>query len=275
MRIGSKQEPQPRLRRRGGLSGSGGSAIVRVMLAPRQLPRRWCRTSLARPAAIGSPRSMFVGSRWVSCEDWPSADRGTVRPPAIPNYVRLSVSDLALREACGRAGSCAKEVIDFERAMGDPDRPDRLLPAYDSGDQLHPNDAGYRAMAAADDLRLFALTQTSSPTTSDRPFRILDPRVDGCCRAGTCACRERSWKPGQMVRWQTLFREPMGHHASRQHHVDVRGTPQPSRGSRRPLRCRTIGRALSCGRRTIACTRGRHSASRARAPRSRPATRSV
>jgi lysophospholipase L1-like esterase len=40
--------------------------------------------------------------------------------------------------------------------MGDPDRPDRLLPAYDSGDHLHPNDAGYRAMAAAVDLRPFA-----------------------------------------------------------------------------------------------------------------------
>jgi lysophospholipase L1-like esterase len=33
--------------------------------------------------------------------------------------------------------------------------PDRLLPAFDSGDHLHPNDAGYKAMAASIDLRLF------------------------------------------------------------------------------------------------------------------------
>jgi lysophospholipase L1-like esterase len=38
-------------------------------------------------------------------------------------------------------------VIDFDRAMRNPARPDRLLPAYDSGDGLHPSVAGYRAMA--------------------------------------------------------------------------------------------------------------------------------
>jgi lysophospholipase L1-like esterase len=38
-------------------------------------------------------------------------------------------------------------VIDFDRAVGDPADPHRLLPAYDSGDHLHPNDAGYEAMA--------------------------------------------------------------------------------------------------------------------------------
>ena len=47
-------------------------------------------------------------------------------------------------------------VIDFEQALRDPARPDRLRPAFDSGDHLHPNDAGYAAMAAAVDLRLFA-----------------------------------------------------------------------------------------------------------------------
>jgi lysophospholipase L1-like esterase len=30
-----------------------------------------------------------------------------------------------------------------------------LLPAYDSGDHMHPNDAGYQAMAEAIDLSLF------------------------------------------------------------------------------------------------------------------------
>ncbi|WP_433273532.1 SGNH/GDSL hydrolase family protein [Actinosynnema sp. CS-041913] len=43
-------------------------------------------------------------------------------------------------------------VADFDRATADPADPDALLPAYDSGDRLHPSDAGYRAMAEAVDL---------------------------------------------------------------------------------------------------------------------------
>jgi lysophospholipase L1-like esterase len=39
--------------------------------------------------------------------------------------------------------------------LRDPSHPARILPAYDSGDHGHPNDAGYRAMADAIDLSLF------------------------------------------------------------------------------------------------------------------------
>ncbi|MFC7529488.1 SGNH/GDSL hydrolase family protein [Actinoplanes sp. GCM10030250] len=46
-------------------------------------------------------------------------------------------------------------VIDFDRAVQDPADPLRLNPAYDSGDHLHPNDAGMAAMAAAVPLKLF------------------------------------------------------------------------------------------------------------------------
>ena len=42
-------------------------------------------------------------------------------------------------------------VIDFDAAVRDPSDPTRLLPAFD-GDHLHPNDAGYQAMANAVDL---------------------------------------------------------------------------------------------------------------------------
>ncbi|MET9801383.1 SGNH/GDSL hydrolase family protein [Streptomyces sp. NPDC006368] len=51
-----------------------------------------------------------------------------------------------------RAGGVFDEVVDFDRALRDPYAPDRLLPAYDSGDGLHPNDAGYRRMARSLDL---------------------------------------------------------------------------------------------------------------------------
>jgi lysophospholipase L1-like esterase len=40
-------------------------------------------------------------------------------------------------------------VFDFDKATRDPQDPTRLLPAYDSGDHLHPSDAAYPAMANA------------------------------------------------------------------------------------------------------------------------------
>lgn len=46
-------------------------------------------------------------------------------------------------------------VIDFDRVTRDPSHPARLLPAYDSGDHLHPNDLGYQAMGTAVPLELF------------------------------------------------------------------------------------------------------------------------
>jgi lysophospholipase L1-like esterase len=54
-----------------------------------------------------------------------------------------------------RTSGAFDAVIDFEQVMRDPARPDHLNPAFDSGDHTHPNDAGYKAMAAAIDLRLF------------------------------------------------------------------------------------------------------------------------
>src|SRR5579862_6740869 len=46
-------------------------------------------------------------------------------------------------------------VIDFEAVTRDPAHPESFLPAYDSGDHLHPSDAGYRAMGESIDLSLF------------------------------------------------------------------------------------------------------------------------
>jgi lysophospholipase L1-like esterase len=46
-------------------------------------------------------------------------------------------------------------VIDFEAALRDPGHPTRMLPRWDSGDHLHPNDLGYRHMADSIDLALF------------------------------------------------------------------------------------------------------------------------
>jgi lysophospholipase L1-like esterase len=48
-------------------------------------------------------------------------------------------------------------VVDFEAAVRDPDHPDTFLPADDPGDHLHPNDAGYKVMGDAIDLKLFTV----------------------------------------------------------------------------------------------------------------------
>jgi hypothetical protein len=59
------------------------------------------------------------------------------------------------REPLIRTSGAFDAVIDFEKVVRDPADPSRMLPAYDVGDHLHPNDAGYRAMAESIDLRLF------------------------------------------------------------------------------------------------------------------------
>jgi lysophospholipase L1-like esterase len=69
------------------------------------------------------------------------SDKGEVEREAINAFIRTS------KEFDG--------VIDFDAAVRDQANPLRFDPTYDSGDHLHPNDAGYAAMAAAVDLRLF------------------------------------------------------------------------------------------------------------------------
>ena len=46
------------------------------------------------------------------------------------------------------------DVIDFAAATADPNDPQVFNPAFDSGDHLHPNDAGYEATANAVDLAM-------------------------------------------------------------------------------------------------------------------------
>ncbi|MDI9239065.1 SGNH/GDSL hydrolase family protein [Lysobacter sp. LF1] len=65
-----------------------------------------------------------------------------------------------------RDGGEFDAVVDFDAITRDPARPPRFLPDYDSGDHLHPGDAGYRAMAQAIDLDALlgdAAASSSSP----------------------------------------------------------------------------------------------------------------
>lgn len=47
-------------------------------------------------------------------------------------------------------------VVDFDKITRDPQNPNRFNPQFDSGDHLHPSDAGYKAMGDGIDLQLFA-----------------------------------------------------------------------------------------------------------------------
>ncbi|HET6552807.1 MAG TPA: SGNH/GDSL hydrolase family protein [Dyella sp.] len=71
---------------------------------------------------------------------------GTLTPAGLPNEresLRLNVNQWirTQREADG--------VVDFDAAVRDPAKLQNLRTAYDSGDHVHPSDAGYAAMAQA------------------------------------------------------------------------------------------------------------------------------
>ncbi|RYG81142.1 SGNH/GDSL hydrolase family protein, partial [bacterium] len=81
---------------------------------------------------------------------------GTLTPfEGVPTY---DAAGERLRQQVNqwiREGGEFDAVIDFDATLRDPSRPSRLLPRFDSGDHIHPNDAGNEAMAAAIDLDLF------------------------------------------------------------------------------------------------------------------------
>jgi len=83
----------------------------------------------------------------------------TITPFARSDYYHPGPANEADRQAINawiRAPGHFDEIIDFDKVVRDPGHPDQLLPAFDSGDHLHPNPAGYRAMADAIPLKLFS-----------------------------------------------------------------------------------------------------------------------
>ena len=69
----------------------------------------------------------FRGSDYYHPSDQTEADRN-----ALNQWIRTS--------------GVFDSVIDFDKAMRDPSRPDYLDPAVDCGDHLHPNPTGYMRM---------------------------------------------------------------------------------------------------------------------------------
>jgi lysophospholipase L1-like esterase len=83
----------------------------------------------------------------------------TITPYAGSSYYhpgRLSEADRQEVNRWIRNPGHFDAVIDFDNVVRDPAHPDQLMPAYDSGDHLHPSPAGYKAMGSAIPMALFA-----------------------------------------------------------------------------------------------------------------------
>jgi lysophospholipase L1-like esterase len=84
--------------------------------------------------AIGCTLTPYAGAAYYS-------DRGEEIRTAYNQWIRT-----------GRAFDA---VADFDKATQDPANPKQIRPAYNISDHLHPNDAGYKAMADSVDLSIF------------------------------------------------------------------------------------------------------------------------
>jgi len=75
-----------------------------------------------------------------------------------PNVGYFSPDKEAKRQAVNnwiRTSKAFDAIVDFAAVIADPAHPAAIAPVVDSGDHLHPNDAGYKAMADAIELKLF------------------------------------------------------------------------------------------------------------------------
>ncbi len=75
----------------------------------------------------------------------------------------------ATRQAFNRWLRTSREydgVFDFEAAIRDPAQPTKVLQKYSSADNLHPNDAGYEALANAVDLSVFSAAPQRTGATA-------------------------------------------------------------------------------------------------------------
>jgi lysophospholipase L1-like esterase len=85
---------------------------------------------------IGATLTPYEGAAYYS-------DSGEVIRGAVNQWIRTS--------------NTLDGFIDFDKVTQDPQHPGQLLPAYNIRDHLHPNDAGYKAMAESIDLSLFGV----------------------------------------------------------------------------------------------------------------------
>jgi lysophospholipase L1-like esterase len=96
-------------------------------------------------------RAHAHGIRFIAATLTPFAESFKGSPPS--GYYTLAKEKI--RESVNRwirGNKSVDGVVDFDKLLADPKNLKKLSPAYNCGDNLHPNDAGYQAMANAVDL---------------------------------------------------------------------------------------------------------------------------
>ncbi|HEX8810719.1 MAG TPA: SGNH/GDSL hydrolase family protein [Terracidiphilus sp.] len=93
-------------------------------------------------------RAHAHGIRVIGATITPYVGSAYYHPDAVNEADRQAVN------AWIRAAGHFDSVVDFDAAIRDPQSPDHILPAYDSGDHLHPGPAGYKVMGEAIPLNL-------------------------------------------------------------------------------------------------------------------------
>jgi lysophospholipase L1-like esterase len=104
---------------------------------------------------------------------------GTMTPTGGSTYIGTQ-NDNAVREQVNqwiRAQSLADGVIDFDAAVRDPNNPSQISPAYDGGDHLHLNLAGYQVMANAVDIA--SLKRSLCTTVTPVAHVLVRPAASG------------------------------------------------------------------------------------------------
>lgn len=95
----------------------------------------------------------------------------TLQPDQGAGFYTEAGNDV--REAANqwmRTSGAFDAVVDYDRVLLDPSNPKRMLPAYDSGDHLHPNDDGYQAIANGINLQILTYPATASHAFSGKAY---------------------------------------------------------------------------------------------------------
>ncbi|MBB4909601.1 SGNH/GDSL hydrolase family protein [Actinophytocola algeriensis] len=161
----------------------GSDAVNYAAFFGESAMRRFDRDVLAQPGAehvivllgvndLGHPGTSAPVTEAVTAEEIINAHRqlivrahaagleiigGTILPFKNDTFGFYSPENEAKRQAVNhwiRTGGEYDGFVDFDAALRDPADPRQLRATYDSGDHLHPNDAGMAAMAAAIPLNL-------------------------------------------------------------------------------------------------------------------------